>query len=217
MAEFLIGDQVYRRKSDALDAIREVRDRVKAAGQPSLEEDEFLRDLVALHPDAQRKVGSGIDRFEVRRNLGNTDGFWIIRTDGTETDFSFVQCLYGASQEAKVRSAMRHAVIDQMQTARDNAFWSSSTLTCPITNVEITRETCHMDHDDPTFIEIADAFAGRHGGYEAIKTVAADGDIGRRFVDESLDEAWRAYHVEKAKLRAVSKKANLSVLRRGVS
>jgi hypothetical protein len=217
VAELLIGDRVYRRKADALVAVREIRDRVKATGRPRPEDDEFLRDLLALHPDAATKVGVGVERFEVRRNFGNTDGFWIVRTDGSETDFSFPKCLYGSSKEAQVRSAMRCTIIDQIQHARDRAFGSSLTITCEVTREQITRETCHMDHNDPPFIEIADAFAAEHGGYEAIETVAADGEIGRRFVEDALAEEWSRFHAERAKLRPVSKKANLSILRRGVA
>ena len=213
----LIGDRVYSKKEAALAAIREVRDRILETGSVSQEDDEFLRDLVAMHPDAEDKVGAGIVRFEVRHNLGNTYGFWIIRTDGSETDFSFMKSLYGATHEADVRSAMRYAVIDQMEAARDLAFSTASSLLCPITGEAITRESCHVDHATPTFIEIADEFAEQHGGYEAITTVPSDGNIGRRFESNEVQEAWRAFHAGRAELRVVSKTANLSILRRGVA
>jgi len=216
VVDFMIGDRIYRRKTDALSAIQEVRDRVNSNGVVTPEDDEFLRDLIALHPDADAKVAVGIERFEVRRNLGNTDGFWIIRTDATETDFSFIRCLFGASQEMKVRSAMRHAVIDQVQAARDRAFQDSPKLECPVSGDSINAETCHMDHENPSFVGLADRFAASRGGYDSIGTVAMDGQIGRRFVDPSLEADWQAYHRANASLRPVSRRANLSILRRGI-
>jgi hypothetical protein len=79
---------------DVSAAIREVRDRYEA-GTATAEDDEFLRNLVAEHPEAEAKIGCEIDRFETRRNLNNI-GFWIIRTDGkSTTDFSFGKCLSG--------------------------------------------------------------------------------------------------------------------------
>jgi hypothetical protein len=221
MAIFFIGDRVYQKKGDALGATREVRERVAASlaqgGVVDLEDDDFLRDLVALHPDAENKVGCGIARFEVRQNLGNTDGFWIIRTDGSETDFSFMKCLYGASHEADVRSAMRYAIMEQMQAARDREFGSALSLVCPVTSAKITRETAHIDHESPTFVEIADEFAEQQGGYERIETASTDGAIGRRLVSDDLLAEWKAFHAGRARLRAVSKAANLSILRRGVA
>lgn len=214
MAEILIGSLTFPRKADAVNYIREVRLRSRAAG-PGVEDDEFLRDLVALHPDATDKVGSGIERFEVRRN-GNNEGFWIIRADGSATDFSFVKCLYGTSQEAKVQSAMRDAIVDQRLAAREAAFLISETLICPVTGVPITRANCHMDHDAPTFLELADSFAVENGGYSTIKTISLDGALGRRFTDEDTMRKWQIFHAKRAHLRAVSKMANLSVLRRGV-
>ena len=216
MAEFLIGDRSFRRKADAEDFIRIVRDRIRDTTIVTEEDDDFLRDLLALHPDAEAKVGAGVKTFTVRQNYGNTEGFWILRTDGSNTDFSFKKCLFGASQEAKVRSAMRHAVIGQIQEARDDAFGLAVSILCPITNVEINRASCHIDHYEPSFLQLANEFAAESGGYDAILTEAADRNIGRRFVDADLQNRWCDYHRGRARLRAVSKAANLSILRRTV-
>jgi len=212
MREIVIGTRVYNRKQDAESAIYEVRDRYVGANAMS-DDDEFLRDLVALHPDAEEKIGQGIDHFEARRN-GNNICFRVVRTDGTETDFSFLKCLNGSSPEVLARSAMRHAVRDQLVPIREKAIACGAP--CPITGATLTRENCHADHDAPTFIEIADGFAASVGGYEKIVTVAEDGTFGRRFADAVQGERWSEFHREHANLRAVSKKANLSVLRRGV-
>lgn len=52
------------------------------------DDEAFLRDLAPMHPDAEEKIGDGIDHFEVRVYDYGTRGFCIVRTDGTDTDFS---------------------------------------------------------------------------------------------------------------------------------
>ncbi len=211
--QVLIGDRLYETQKAALDAICTVRENILRNGAPSIEEDEFLRDLVALHPNSDRKVGAGIKRFEVRRVFQNL-GFHIIRIDGTDTDFGFKKCVKSAPPQTVVLSAMRYAVINQKNEARERAFGSSLTLICPITGTVMTREDCHVDHYDPTFIELANAFAAMVGGYQSIVTTSRDRDVGQRLQDAATDAAWCEYHAANAHLRVISKPANLSIVRR---
>ncbi len=212
MRAIVIGARIYSSKKEAQQAIFEVRSRYQS-GIATPEDDEFLRDLVALHPNAEAKVGVGIDRFETRWNLRNI-GFWIVRTDGSETDFSFLKCLYGSAIPDLVRSAMRSAVRDQLAEVRAAAL--ATARRCPISGDLLTVENCHADHEEPLFIEIADAFANSEGGYEAMATHALDGAFGRRFVDDAQEQRWIDFHKRRARLRAVSKRTNLSTLRRGI-
>lgn len=212
MKAIVIGIRVYPSKKEAQQAIYEIRGRYET-GTATPADDEFLRDLVAIHPDSKAKIGSGIERFETRWNLGNI-GFWIIRTDATQTDFSFLKCLYGCGAEDLVRSAMRSAVRDQLAMVRAAALEAGAC--CPISGEQLTAENCHADHAEPFFIDIADAFASSVGGYGVIGTRALDGAFGRRFADETQEQRWIHFHQSRAQLRAVSKRTNLSTLRRGV-
>lgn len=56
----------------------------------------FLEALVARHPEAEEKIGSGIAGFKVAVNpdgTGNTRCFYVIHPDGSSTHFSFRSCL----------------------------------------------------------------------------------------------------------------------------
>ena len=55
----------------------------------------FLRALVARHPRAAEKVGTGIHHFTVEPALGGTRCFYLTRADGTKTDFSTLKCVRG--------------------------------------------------------------------------------------------------------------------------
>ncbi len=210
-----IGTRVYATKSAALDAIRCIRNEVYARTYTLPWEDSYLRDLIELHPDAEEKIGSGIDYFEARQNIGGTIGFWIVRVDGSETDFSFIRCLTPASHDVRVRIAMRREVRDQIAEYRSEFFSLDTDQRCPITNDRLTPQTSHVDHYSPTFLNLAHAFAISIGGYPLIAVVAGDSVYGARFAFEGAAKVWRDYHLEKAQLRVVSRRANLSILRRG--
>ena len=57
-----------------------------------------LAALLKLHSEYVEKLGVGIDHFEVRKpptDVPQFSGrcFWIVRTDGSQIDFSFKHCL----------------------------------------------------------------------------------------------------------------------------
>lgn len=61
-----------------------------------LKPDDFqcVLELIALHPDAQRKIGAGIKRIYCGPSPnGPTRSFFFERKDGTVDDFSFPKVL----------------------------------------------------------------------------------------------------------------------------
>ena len=56
----------------------------------------FLCALVALHPRAAEKIGSGIRHFTVEHALHGTRCFYLTRSDGSKTDFSYFKCVRGS-------------------------------------------------------------------------------------------------------------------------
>jgi Protein of unknown function (DUF3223) len=211
---YFIGIREYPSKKAALAAIQEVLYRYEPRERVERPDDqEFLIDLIQNHPDPVSKIGAGIGRFEVRLNW-KTHGFWIIRVDGSETDFSFMKCLHPPTQQQVVRVALRHAVMDQVILFREVQL-RRGPVVCPITGDLVDGTTGHVDHSDPTFFDLADAFVAERGGYEAIQVSdSVDGAIGRYLADSQVEATWQAYHRANANLRLVSVKANLSLLRR---
>lgn len=66
--------------------------------------------LIVMHPDAERKIGVGVDHFKIKRNaLGAGSGFWLVRSDGSEESFSYKRCITGVVQSphGKVCEAVR--------------------------------------------------------------------------------------------------------------
>src|SRR4030043_866961 len=60
---------------------------------PAYEVEFMVGFLKKMHLHAQQKIGCGIDRIEVHRNDYGNFGFYIIRTDETETDFNWTRCI----------------------------------------------------------------------------------------------------------------------------
>jgi len=211
---FVIAGETFPTKARVIERCRKILYRCHVGSAvTSIPDCEFLASLIERHPDAEDKIGCGILCFEVRRNRGGTRGFWIVRRDGSETDFSFGTCVSAPSHEQNVRDAFRTAIKPQIAEARQRGFANGFVIPCPITSQSITRKTCQVDHADPTFLELVDQFAASEGGYSAISIVSRDGDIGG-LLDPAVEGRWQRFHAQCAKLRVVSKRANLSLLRK---
>ena len=97
----IIASLTFPTKRAAKDFFREIRDRYKDGERIAREDDGYLRDLVAVHPEAGLKIGCGISHFTVETDseFGTTRHFVIHRTDGSSTDVSFLSsidaCLSG--------------------------------------------------------------------------------------------------------------------------
>ncbi|TCR24193.1 DCL family protein [Streptomyces sp. BK205] len=88
-----VGDKHFPTKGTLTKYCQEVRDRYQYLNNKVVtdpDDDAFLRALLALHSEADQKMRPGVDYFEVRKHPDwDTYGFWVVRTDGTEDDFSY--------------------------------------------------------------------------------------------------------------------------------
>ncbi|WP_326611524.1 DCL family protein [Streptomyces scopuliridis] len=216
-----MGDEHFRTKEAVRDRCRAIRDRYQ--GHPQVigeDDDRFLRDLLALHPDYEFKKGHGITGFTVIRNDEHgTYGFAVMRVDRTAIDFSWNTCLNPPTPRQKVLGCLRRAVKEQVVSHRDAVF-AAGPVTCAITGVPIaSKHEAHVDHHTPTFAQIAEAFIAAQGGPDAfrISDDIPDGFSHAELADKELESVWQDHHQEVAVLRVVTKFANLSRRRDGSS
>ncbi len=179
----------------------------------------FLYALVeGYHPSAEIKIGAGVSRMEVRQNLiyKQNREFWIVRTDDTETDFSFMECLRPSKPLDKFRTACRAAISPYMAMVKNN-FWSGGgSAVCPLTGAPMTFDDSHVHHTGAKdFATIVDEFIKLEGlDVTAVELVGArDGVIGDRFHDLELERRFVDFHNRAAELQVVSKFGNLSTAR----
>ena len=90
------------------------------AGQDHLE----MNALLLRHPEASDKIGCGVQRFFVDMTDHGTRCFWLERTDGSKTEFSYPSCISGRSPslEQEFAEACREAVHHDLREAKKAFF-----------------------------------------------------------------------------------------------
>lgn len=196
-----------------------------------IEDREDHDDLVALLErydsvvtDSPSKIGSGVDGFMRRRNVGegySTPGFWVRRVDGSETDFSYIWAVKGEpkSNAQEFYDACREAVGGDLAAAKRRHFRehgdAEGRVPCELTGNLITIDEAHLDHAYPTFGHLAVTFRAargwQHGVPEGVLSMPADGQITTTFVDRAVADAFRAFHHGAALLRIVARHRNLAM------
>ncbi|HHK0231160.1 TPA: DCL family protein [Pseudomonas aeruginosa] len=163
--------------------------------------------LIALHPGAERKIGSGIDHFKVQRNvLGAGQGLWIVRSDGTEESFSYKLCITGVRQSSygKVCEALRFSVRSQLIAFRETLTLPAK---CAISGKDIVhRSDLHIDHKIP-FWRLLLAFSEVHRVELSRLDTVGSGEA-LALVDQKISKAFQAFHMEHAELQPSCKAAN---------
>lgn len=167
--------------------------------------------LVGLHPNADEKIGVGIDYIFVLIIEYGTPGFMIRRVDGSITDFSYLKCLRGKelSHRSQVLEAMRKAIRNQTSEFRRREFSNRQSIFCPLTNVQLINDpTTHVDHYEPSFIELAEKYAQEANGFDGIPVISDRVRPGPRLTSPHL-ERFQSFHKEIAQLRLIHGSANL--------
>ena len=173
------------------------------------------------------KIGTGIVRFERRINYGSgfaTAGFWVERTDGSWTDFSFPTAISAKPkpQSQEFADACRGVVAADLRAAKLRHFKlhgdDQERVPCDITGQLITIDEAHLDHAHWPFGTLVAMFREARGWHDEIPTgvltTAQDNQTATTFVDPAIADAFKAFHHRTATLRVIAAKANLSMAAR---
>lgn len=176
---------------------------------------EFLTDLLELHPRCEEKVGCGVRAFKFKTNpeYTNTRTIFIVRTDGSETDFSWTKCIDGETPERLKRAALRHAVAEQILDFKREAL-SRGRVVCPETGEDLSWDFCHVDHCAPNTFDklINDWLAAAELTLDSIEiSPSRDSSFNRVLTNKVQCESWREFHRQRKQLRLLSPRANLSL------
>lgn len=211
MAQFVVGTEIFTTKKALTERCRKILHRYEPEESIDAPDRDFLELLIAgYHPDAIDKIGCGIRRMFVRRSEYGNFGFWLERTDGTQTDFSFVACISNPTPWQDFCRACRRAIADQILDFKSR---SGPPFVCEETGAILDDADVHVDHKSPfTFDEILRGFLGwAFIDYRTIPVKpTTDGIQGCFLANESVESSWRTFHRRVAELRIVSRKVNLS-------
>lgn len=219
---YTVAGKTFRTKKALREYVRQILYATSAGRLLGPDDFEFMCALLERHQGAKQKMGCGIAAICVRKNpvFGNF-GFWLIRTDGTDTDFSFEKCLKHETKLQQFKAACRTAVADTVIQFKRAYFaqFVGGLATCPITGESMTIRTSHVDHAPPmTFDRIVMQFIDdRELDVQAVKVagVGEDNVVRNRIADDQLRNEFVRYHNSVATLRVISKHANLSVVKVG--
>ncbi len=211
----VIAGKTFKTKKELKAFCRSIREAAPLETPLDRESYRFLIALLNRHPDSESRIGCGVDFFFVRIN--NCDGFlsrgwWLQRTDGTQVHFRENDCITLPKNRSSVMRVCRDAVELQIRVFRQQN-GRGLHMTCPISGEIIFTKAAHVDHEKPTFEQLVETWLNEEGlAFEQVKF--DESSPGAGLADKELEQRWKAFHYQHAKLRLVSEKANLSLLRR---
>lgn len=215
MAKIEVGGKVFTSKSKLTNYCKYVLN----SGVDLLEGDylEVLKGVLELHEDYDSKVGKGDFKIGIRSCPVNPRNkqFYILRADGTDTDFSYVKCINKPSKDTQMKKALRNLVIDQVREYKDEYFKknkdSKGYVICPVTKLKINKKSSHLDHYELQFNEIVKLWLEKENidikNITLVKSEVIDYDM--IIEEEEIKESFYKFHKEHASYRVVLDKVNL--------
>jgi hypothetical protein len=216
MPRIKIGSQTFRTKNTAKNFFREIRDS-KIDGDPITGDDRVsVESLLSLHPAAAEKIGCGVDAIVVLPDGRGGRCFYVRRTDGSLIDFSFHTCIDGRPPSfTRFSQSCRSAVANWMIAWRQQQLETSEQrelglVKCSVTGEWLPLSATDADHIFPlTFSKIVNDFAILRGiNIDTFDAYLHQGTENLRFEDQSLSDAFHAYHATVANLRMVKRIIN---------
>lgn len=214
-----LSTKSFKTQKEAREYFRAMLNRYVPGERVNPEDSRDLLALIERHPEAPMKIGIGIDYFKVIKTPDGSNCFYIVRGDGSGTDFSYYSCVSGKAPTRKqeVSEAFREAVKLDIWNKRDNFYKEHARqdglLPCAKTKEWIRREDGHIDHMPPmTFEVIVTTFLASRGlSYDQVPiSRGEDNQTKAALTDANLAEKFREYHKSVATLDFVKSSVNLA-------
>lgn len=212
---FHISGETFTTKEALRDRIRGIVAAYSDEQELSVTDLTFTLAVLDRHPQAETKVGCGVASMTVRTNpvYRSNRGFYLIRVDGTGTDWSWTECLNPTPHPRKVIRAMR-VLVEPQTLAFKHAFFAKGPQVCELTGALITFVGSHVDHIPPlTFEKLVADFLEEYRldiGAIPLRDELADNNYVDAIDDDFIAVRWIEYHRSHAALRVVSRLGNLS-------
>jgi hypothetical protein len=181
----------------------------------------------AIH-DGPSKTGVGIAHFETRLNRtngGTNVGFWAVRVDNSETDFSIIKAVAakGSTEAQQFSDACRVAIGADLNEAKlaHFAIWgdAAGTIECEATGALIERSEARADYVMKPLRDIVHGFRVSRRWEERLPdgviTRPNDAQTITQFDDPIAAADFKRYHHAVAQIRIVAKDAPVAKLRVG--
>lgn len=218
-AKYIYAGIEFKTKNHVDDYIRkDILNNVKKYPEDSSldgKDTKFLLDLLEGHHDPDKKIGAGVKKIKIRQDTDfnkRNRKFFIIRVDGTESNFSYKKCITPDSIVKKFQAACREAVSEDILYFKKQKLEECSPM-CPISGKLLNRHNSHVDHARPEFRNIVEQFIIENKIDIHSVEIECEDDMGchhaRRFKDKNIRNLFRVFHSENATLQLVFDKENL--------
>jgi hypothetical protein len=215
---YTVCGEFFKTKAAIRERVRSILYAYPTGTRVSSKDSAFLLELLHNHPNAEEKIGCGVEAFEVRQESSISRCFYLIRIDGSTENFSYEKLLSPPTRLAVFKAVCRTLVYRQVLRFKSAHFRQHARedgrVQCPITRKWIMQEEAHVDHIPPdTFAKLLANFTAQYDiDAEKIEIQDSGSSIGKTFADADLTENWMRYHEMNAKLRVVSTLANLTII-----
>jgi len=178
--------------------------------------EQVMRDVFKMHHHYDSKTKGMSYKIGVRDGMFTSKDreFFIKRSDGTTTDFSYRKAINQRKNLAYVKAALREAVNDQVYNYKMHYFERyadrNGYVVCAETNLKCTIRESHIDHYPIQFDEILQKWADENGVKSEEVELISNGDNSTtwRIKDQKLVDSFVEMHKEMARYRIVLNKVN---------
>lgn len=173
----------------------------------------FVMALLQRHPKADAKL-AGLHHVELRRN-GMGVGILLHYHDRDIDDISWRSCISGKprSDKDRLHDALREAVQTQIDVFRSAHAGDTMCANCKSPLQWNVPGMVHVDHDTPTFVQLAQSFCAQARPDMAVVS-HPHGLYRHRLTDDVVRHQWQAFHQQHARLQIVCCHCNLGSLPR---
>jgi hypothetical protein len=170
-----------------------------------LEDDKlkFMIELFKRHPDYLNKTGCGISKIIVKKDIRNTKGsaVYIKRIDNTIVDISWRICVSG---NPKTTLSIQHEILRNSIVNQIVKFKNNNTSICVCCNLSYPKSETEVDHFGLQFSDLVDMFKKNHVLPVSFNDLSCGGHSFRKD-DYILENKWKEFHLEHAKLQILCK------------
>ena len=175
---------------------------------------DFLISIFENHSEWIQKKGCGIKNILVKQTKYNNKCFYLERLDGSLTDISYLHSINKNNKLDNIKKACRSAINPIILEFRNKLDYTN--LYCEFTKQKLTKENTHIDHYNLTFNELFRHWLKNKNIKQLILNInkTTDNNLDTFFTNQNIINNFIRYHNANTHLRAVSKEANLSLLKK---
>lgn len=203
----------FNTQKEAISFFKDMLNSYQDGQELTPEDSSILFELLQRHPEAEEKIGVGIENFYRDRSATKehpTSCFHIERIDKSYTDFSYITCIKGyiPTSYQHFYQACHYAVLPFLLDKKDELFqYAGGTVKCAKTGEYVTIDNAEYRHTSPKFKEIVDHFIAENNLVisQNMVTQGSDMQYVTKLIDKKMESEFILFHSTRANL-AIYKK-----------